>query len=120
VAVRALRGAIQLDLDEREHLIASVAELVKAVFAANSLEHDDIISVLFTATPDIHSEFPAFAAREMGLGDIPLICAQELDIAGALPLTIRLMAHVETDRTREQLTHVYLRGATRLRRDLAQ
>ena len=76
--------------------------------------------MLFTATPDLHSEFPALAARELGLGDVPLMCTQELDIAGALPRVVRLMAHVETDLARADIQHVYLRGAAALRRDLAQ
>jgi chorismate mutase len=120
VAVRAVRGAVQLDVDEREHLIASVRELVVAVLDANEFGVDDLISVLFTATPDLHSEFPALAARELGLGDVPLMCTQELDIAGAMPRVVRLMAHVETDVARADIAHVYLRGAAALRRDLAQ
>ena len=95
-AVRAVRGAIQLEADEREHVLASTRELVTAVLAANDLTKDDVISIVFTATPDVHSEFPAVAARELGMGDVPLMCTQELDIAGAMPLVIRLMAHVNT------------------------
>jgi chorismate mutase len=120
VAVRAVRGAIQLEYDEREHLLASVRELVGAVLAANPFGVDDLISVIFTATSDLHSEFPALAARELGLGDVPLICTQELDISGAMPRVVRLMAHVETDLPRAEIQHVYLRGAAALRRDLAQ
>ena len=119
-AVRAVRGAIQLDVDEREHVLSSTRELVSAVLEANRLTKDDVISIMFTATPDVHSEFPAVAARELGLGDVPLMCTQELDVAGAMPLVIRLMAHVNTPLTRQQITHVYLRGAITLRRDLAQ
>ena len=119
-AVRAVRGAIQLDVDEREHVLSSTRELVSAVLEANRLTKDDVISIMFTATPDVHSEFPAVAARELGLGDVPLMCTQELDVAGAMPLVIRLMAHVSTTLSREQITHVYLRGAVTLRRDLAQ
>jgi len=119
-AVRAVRGAIQLEEDEREHVLASTRELVSAVLEANDLTKDDVISIVFTATPDVHSEFPAVAARELGMGDVPLMCTQELDIAGAMPLVIRLMAHVNTRRTRSEVTHVYLRGAAALRRDLAQ
>jgi chorismate mutase len=119
-AVRAVRGAIQLDVDEREHVLSSTRELVSAVLEANRLTKDDVISIMFTATPDVHSEFPAVAARELGLGDVPLMCTQELDVAGAMPLVIRLMAHVNTTLSREQITHVYLRGAITLRRDLAQ
>lgn len=119
-AVRAIRGAIQLDVDEREHVLSSTRELVSSVLEANSLTRDDVISIVFTATPDVRSEFPAVAARELGLGDVPLMCTQELDIVGAMPRVIRLMAHVNTTLSREQITHVYLRGAATLRRDLAQ
>ena len=120
MAVRAVRGAVQLDVDEREHLLESVQELVRSVMSANGFDVEDLISVLFTATPDLHSEFPALAARELGLGDVPLMCTQELDIAGAMPRVVRLMAHVETDKARADIQHVYLRGAVALRRDLAQ
>ncbi|BCJ76755.1 chorismate mutase [Catellatospora sp. IY07-71] len=116
--IRAVRGATQLEVDEREHLLERVAELVKAVLHANDLADEDFVSAIFTATPDIHSEFPAYAARLMGMADVPLICAQELDIKGAMPLVIRLMAHVETDLSRDEITHVYLHGAAALRRDL--
>ena len=119
-AVRAIRGAIQLEVDEREHVLSSTSELVSSVLELNSLTGDDVISIIFTATADVHSEFPAVAARELGLGDVPLMCTQELDIAGAMPRVIRLMALVNTTLRRDQITHVYLRGATALRRDLAQ
>jgi len=120
VAVRAIRGAIQLDVDEREHLLSSTRELVRAVLAANDLTSDDLISILFTCTADLRSEFPALAARELGLGDVPLLCTVEIDVPGAMPRVVRLMAHVETDRARAAVQHVYLRGAEDLRRDLAQ
>ena len=119
-AVRAIRGAIQLDVDEREHVLSATRELVVAVLEANALTKVDVISIMFTATHDVRSEFPAVAARELGLGDVPLMCAQELDIIGAMPRVIRLMVHVSTTLPRAQITHVYLRGATALRRDLAQ
>jgi chorismate mutase len=119
-AVRAVRGAIQLDVDEREEVLSATRELVLSILEANSLTKDDVISIMFTATPAIRSEFPAVAARELGLGDVPLMCTQELDIVGAMPRVIRLMAHVNTSLPRDQITHIYLRGATALRRDLAQ
>lgn len=120
MAVRALRGAIQLDADDRDHLLESVQELVSELVDSNRLAHDDLISVVFTATPDLRSEFPALAARQLGIGDVPLLCAQEIDVAGAMPRVIRVLMHVDTDRPREELRHVYLRGAEALRRDLAQ
>ena len=118
--LRAVRGAVQLDRDEREHLLASTAELVLAVMDANDLVPDDLVQVVFTATPDLTSEFPAVAARQAGLGAVPLLCAVEVDVPGAMPRVVRLMALAETERTREQVRHVYLRGAVALRRDIAQ
>lgn len=120
VAVRAIRGATQLDVDERDHLLSSVDELIRAVLEQNELSSDDLISMLFTATPDLHSEFPALAARQLGIGDVPLLCTQELDVSGAMPRVIRVMLHVETALSKAEVRHVYLRGAAALRRDLAQ
>jgi chorismate mutase len=119
VAVRAVRGATQLEVDEREHLLERVAELVKEVLHSNALTNEDLISIVFTATSDLQSEFPAYAARQMGMTDVPLLCARELEIEGSMPRVIRLLAHVETERTRDDVVHVYLHGAAGLRRDLA-
>ncbi|KRF32451.1 chorismate mutase [Nocardioides sp. Soil805] len=120
MAVRAVRGATQLDEDTREHMLDRVAEMVLDVMESNALEVDDFISVIFTATSDLVSEFPAYAARRLGFGDVPLICARELEIAGSMPRVVRMMAHVETDLTRGEVTHVYLHGAANLRRDLTK
>ena len=117
-AVRALRGATTLDDDDKDHLFERVIGLLEALFERNDLHHDDLVSVLFTATDDIHSAFPAEAARKFGLGDVPLICARELDIVGATPRCIRVMIHLHTDRSRAALHHVYLEGARGLRDDL--
>lgn len=119
-SVRAIRGATQLGVDEREHLFERTAELVSAVLEANSLSTDDLISMIFTCTPDLVSDFPAAAAREFGLGDVPLMCAVEVDVAGAMPRVVRLMAHANMSVARADVKHVYLHGATALRRDLAQ
>jgi chorismate mutase len=86
----------------------------------NELTTDDVISVVFTATPDLRSEFPALAARKLGFHEVPLLCASEVDVPHALPRVIRLLAHIETDRPRSAMQHVYLRGATALRLDIAQ
>lgn len=120
MTVRAIRGATQLERDDREHLFARTAELVREVLDANGLGTDALISILFTCTPDLRSDFPATAAREMGMGDVPLMCAVEIDVPTALPRVVRLMAHAELDVPRSQVRHVYLHGATVLRRDLAQ
>ncbi|MFG2072856.1 chorismate mutase [Nonomuraea maritima] len=118
--VRAIRGAIQVDADDRESIIAGTTELVNAIMKRNDLTTDDVISVLFTATPDLTAEFPALAARKLGFHDVPLICCTEIDVPGALPRVVRLMAHIETDRPRTEINHVYLRGAVALRQDIAQ
>ena len=117
-SIRALRGATTVDVDEKEHLFERVIALLEELFARNGIAHDDLISVLFTATDDVHSAFPALAARKFGLGDIPLMCARELDIVGATPRCIRVMIHLTTERSRDELHHVYLEGARGLRDDL--
>jgi chorismate mutase len=117
-AVRALRGATTVDVDEREHLFERVIALLEAMFARNEIVHDEIVSVIFTATDDIHAAFPAEAARKFGLGDVPLLCARELEVAGGTPRCIRVLLHFNTDLPRSALHHVYLEGARNLRDDL--
>jgi chorismate mutase len=115
-----VRGATQLEEDTREHMLDRVAELVRDVMEANSLDVDDFISIIFTATSDLNSEFPAYAARQLGFDDVPLICARELEIEGSMPRVVRLMAHVDTELSRAEITHVYRHGAAALRRDLSR
>ena len=117
-SVRALRGATTFDADTAEHVTGRVVELVELMLERNGVHHDDLISVLFTATDDIHSAFPALAARKFGLGDVPLICARELDIDGGTPRCIRVLMHLTTERSRADQRHVYLEGAVGLRDDL--
>ena len=119
MSVRAVRGATQLDRDEREHLYERVTELVRMVLESNRLDSDDLISIWFTATADIRSDYPAYAARQIGLTDVPLMCTREMDVLGGMPRVVRVMAHVETELTRADITHVYLHGAAALRRDLS-
>ena len=118
MSVRAVRGATQLEHDTRDHMLDRVAEMVREVVTSNNLDLDDFISIIFTATSDLHAEFPAYAARQLGFSDVPLICARELEIEGSMPRVVRMMAHVETELSREGVTHVYLHGAAALRRDL--
>jgi chorismate mutase len=120
MAVRAVRGAVQVDADERDQVLKGTAELVTALFAANDFAPDDVISLLFTTTPDLTSEFPASAARGLGLTDTALLCASEIAVPGAMPRVVRVLAHVETMRSKQEIRHVYLRGAADLRRDIAQ
>jgi chorismate mutase len=118
MAVRALRGATQVEVDDRDSIIDATAELVSTVLERNGLTADDLISIFFTTTPDLVAEFPAYAARVIGITDVPLLCASEIDVPGAMPRVIRLMAHVEAAFTRAEARHVYLRGAAALRTDL--
>jgi chorismate mutase len=116
--VRALRGATQVEVDDRAAVIEATAELVRAVLERNRLTDDDLISIVFTTTPDLVSEFPAYAARSIGITDVPLLCAAEIAVPGAMPRVIRLLAHVEATFSRASARHVYLRGAQALRTDL--
>ena len=120
MAVRAIRGAIQLAANERAAVLDAASELVTEVMSRNRLTTDDVISVLFTATQDIDAEFPALAARKLGFQDVPLLCATEMNVPGSMPLVVRLMMHVETEQPRSAVQHVYLRGAMALRLDIAQ
>jgi len=117
-ALRALRGATTVDEDEEVHVHERVIGLLEEMCARNDVDHDDIVSILFTATDDLHATFPASGARKMGLGDVPLICARELDVDGGTPRCIRVLMHLTTERSRAELRHVYLEGAVSLRDDL--
>ena len=118
--VRAIRGATRLTADDPAEMTEAVVELVEAMLERNAMTTEDLVSMVFTATPDLVCMFPAAAARGLGLGDVPLICAQEIAVAGALSRVVRVMAHAHLDRPRSEVVHVYLRGAEVLRQDLAQ
>ena len=117
-SVRAVRGATTVDADTPDAITERVVTLLAKILESNGLVEDDIISILFTATEDIVSIFPATAARSIGLGAVPLICARELAIVGSVPRCIRVMLHVATERSRAEIHHVYLEGAKGLRDDL--
>ncbi len=118
--LRGIRGATHLTADDATEMNEAVVELVGAMLERNSLPVDNVISVIFTATPDLSSGFPAAAAREMGFAEVPLLCASELGVAGALPRVVRVLMHAEMEGPRSQVQHVYLRGAESLRQDLVQ
>jgi chorismate mutase len=120
VAVRAIRGAVQVGSNERADILEGTTELVTEVMTRNGLVPDDVISVVFTATPDLTAEFPALAARKLGFHDVPLLCASEIGVPAAMPRVVRLLMHIETAKPRSELEHVYLRGAMALRLDIAQ
>lgn len=115
--MRAIRGATTVDADRPEAIREATREMLLEMLDRNGLAGADIISAIFTVTPDLKSEFPAIAARELGWGDIPLLCTTEIPVPRALARCIRVLMHVETDRARDAMRHVYLRGAGSLRPD---
>jgi len=121
VKLQALRGAITCDEDSKAEIEAKTTRLVKELFARNDLTPDDIVSMIFTSTPDLHAEFPASAARAaLGLDGVALLGAQEQNVPHGMPRCIRVLVHCYTDRSREELRHVFLEGAAALRADLPQ
>jgi chorismate mutase len=115
----AIRGATTVDADDASAIRAATAELLRRIVALNELTPADIISALFTLTPDLRSAFPAHAARELGWTDVALLCTMEIPVPGAIARCIRVLLHVETTTPRQQLRHVYLRGARALRPEWA-
>ena len=118
--LRSVRGATTLRQDTAEEVISATSYLLEEMLRRNNLSREDLVSIMFTATPDIRSEFPAAAARSIGLADVPLMCARELDIIGGMPLCIRVMLQAYTDKERGALRHVYLGDARSLRDDLPE
>lgn len=114
----AIRGATTVDENSVEALTPRVQEMLLAILERNGVQHDDVVSALFTATIDLNAAFPATAARGVGFGDIPLICASEIAVPDATPLCVRVMLHVYSDLPRSEVRHVYLHGAQGLRDDL--
>ncbi len=117
VRLRALRGATTVEANDAEEILDATGELVREVIERNELSPDDLVSCIFTCTEDLDAEFPAVAARRMGLDEVPLLCAREIGVPGALPRVIRLMVHCYA-RAEVPPRHVYLRDAVSLRRDL--
>lgn len=118
--VRAIRGATTVEHDTRDEVVERTQELVRTVLERNALAPEDLISILFTATDDVRSAFPAEAAREAGLTHVPLMCARELDVVDGIRRCIRILVHVETTLDPTALRHPYLHGARQLRTDLPE
>ncbi|MGI9118850.1 MAG: chorismate mutase [Acidimicrobiales bacterium] len=116
--LRALRGATTIDADTPEQVRDRVVALLREMFERNDVDQEQLVSIVFTATGDIRSVFPATAARSLDLDDVPMLCARELDIEGSMPRCIRVLIHLHTAVERHQLRHVYLEGASALRDDL--
>jgi chorismate mutase len=118
--VRAIRGATTCAVDTPDEIGGAVQELLSALLEKNGLTTSDVISVILTSTPDLVSAFPATAARAIGFGDVPLLCASEIAVPGSKPHCLRVMMHVTTNAARSDIRHVYLREAVTLRDDIAQ
>ena len=116
--LRALRGATTVEENDAEAILEATEELLRAVMERNDLEPDEMVSCIFTCTEDLDAEFPAVAARRIGLNTVPLLCAREIDVPGSLPRVIRLMLHCYAPVEAPPPKHVYLREAAALRRDL--
>jgi len=116
--VRAARGAIAVAQDSADVLLGATQRLLSELLGRNDVETDDLVSVLFTATEDLRSAFPAEAARRMGLGIVPLMCAREIPVDGSMPRVVRVLVHFHSDRSLAEVEHVYLDGAESLRDDL--
>lgn len=114
---RGIRGAITVASDERELVLQATRELLAFMIRLNGVQSEDVASATFTTTHDIHSVFPALAARQLGWLEVPLLCGHEMTVEGALPLCVRILIHWNTDKAQSDIQHVYLRGATSLRPD---
>ncbi|MQY03023.1 chorismate mutase [Actinomadura macrotermitis] len=119
MTLHAIRGATQIELNTRDLILEATGQLVTELMVRNDLTADDLISVIFTATPDLTEAFPALGARRAGWTRVPMMCATEIAVPGAPPRIVRMLAHADLDRPRGSVSHVYLRGAAALRPDLA-
>ncbi|MBZ4645775.1 MAG: chorismate mutase [Petroclostridium sp.] len=118
MTVRAIRGAVTVDNNTKEEIILYTKQLLKEMIMLNNIDINDMISIFFTTTKDINATFPSVAARELGLTNVPLMCASEIDVPGSLQKCIRVMVHLNTDKNLDEIIHVYLRDAKKLRPDL--
>ena len=115
MAVRGIRGATTVDRNERDEIIAAAKELLQAIIEANEIDPDDVASAWFTTTADLNAEFPAVGARQMGWTSVPLMCGHEMSVPGSLPMCLRILLHVNTDKGPHEVQHIYIRGASALR-----
>lgn len=116
--VRGIRGATTVPANNRDSILEAARELLEAVVEANELDPEDVASAWFTTTPDLNAEFPAVAARQMGWTFVPLMCGHEMSVPGSLPSCLRVLLHVNTEKSIHEMHHVYIRGASVLRPDL--
>ncbi len=116
--VRGVRGAITVDANTKEEIVQRTEELLRAIVTANTINTDDIASAIFTVTDDVNAEFPAVAARKLGWIHIPLLCSREIPVPGSLGMCVRVLLLINSDKKQEEIVHVYLRDAKKLRPDL--
>ena len=119
MAVRGIRGAISVPVDNSQEIVSATTELLKEILRLNQIEHfDDIASIFFTTTPDLVATFPAEAARALGMNHVPLLCASEIGVANRMPLCVRVLLHINSEKSQREMVHVYLREAKKLRPDV--
>lgn len=117
---RGVRGATTVSSNEREEILTATRHLLALMIRTNGIEPDDVGSAVFTTTPDVDAEFPALAARQLGWLDVPLLCGHEMLVPGSLPLCIRILVHWNTNKTQQEIEHIYVREAKKLRPDLSK
>lgn len=118
MVVRGVRGAITVDENSKEEIVHRTEELLRAIVTVNKIQTNDIASAIFTVTDDLNAEFPAVAARKLGWIHIPLLCSREIPVPGSLGMCVRVLLHINTDKNPEEIVHVYLRDARKLRPDI--
>jgi chorismate mutase len=118
VRLRAARGAIRVPSDDVDELLGATERLLVSVLQRNQIESEDLVSILFTVTDDLRSAFPAEAARRIGLGRVPLMCAREIPVEGSMPSVVRILMHFHSESSLDDVVHVYLDGAESLRDDV--
>jgi chorismate mutase len=114
---RGIRGATTVDTNTKEDILKATRKLLQDMVKANDVRGEDVASILFTTTSDLNATFPAEAARELGLSQVPLLCGQEIDVPGSLPMCLRILILFNTNKSAEDIVHVYLKAAKKLRPD---
>jgi chorismate mutase len=117
---RGVRGATTVVANDREEILTATRQLLALMVRRNGIDKHDVASAIFTTTPDLDAEFPALAARQLGWLDVPLLCGHELSVPGSLPNCIRVLVHWNTERQQNEIEHIYIRDAVRLRPDLSK
>ncbi len=118
--MRGVRGATCATANSKEAIIETTKQMLQRIIVENDMQPDEIASAFFSTTRDLNAEFPAIAARQLGWTDVPLMCMHEMEVPGALPQCVRVMVHWNTDKRPNQIRHIYINGAEKLRPDLVR